>query len=156
MAARLLTASCQASLLPPTHEEPQRGSPSQPWFDMFCPNMSQPVALPREKCALFADYQSVSGAFDELFTATGEPRPHYLPLVRELDRLGPAELKRRGENVRRLIHEQGITYNVHGDARGMERPWKIDPVPFVLPADEWTALEASLIQRATLINRVLA
>ena len=30
--------------------------------------------------------------------------------------------------------------NVHGDARGMERPWKIDPVPFVLAADEWMAL----------------
>ena len=118
--------------------------------------MSQFVASQRENHALLADYQPVNGAFDELFTNAGELRAHYLPLVRELDRLGPAELKRRGENVRRLVHEQGITYNVHGDARGMERPWKIDPVPFVLAADEWTALETSLIQRATLINRVLA
>src|SRR5213078_1530489 len=43
-----------------------------------------------------------------------------------------------------------------GDPRGMERPWKIDPVPFVLDAEEWKALEAALIQRATLINRILA
>jgi uncharacterized circularly permuted ATP-grasp superfamily protein/uncharacterized alpha-E superfamily protein len=123
---------------------------------MFRPDMSQIVASQRENYELLADYQTVNGAFDELFTSAGELRALYLPLIRELDRLGPAELKRRGENVRRLVHEHGITYNVHGDARGMERPWKIDPVPFVLAADEWMALEASLIQRATLINRVLA
>src|SRR2546428_677821 len=82
--------------------------------------------------------------------------PHLTPLVRDLDRLGKAELKRRADTVRRLIHEQGITYNVYGDARGVERPWKIDPVPFVLAAEEWTALETALIQRATLINRILA
>src|SRR5439155_6474762 len=76
--------------------------------------------------------------------------------VRDLDRLGPAELRRRADTVRRLIHEQGITYNVYGDPRGMERPWKIDPVPFMLAAAEWTALEEALIQRATLINRILA
>ena len=87
-------------------------SPSRPLFDMFCPDMSQTVASPREKCALLADYQPVSGAFDELFTATGELRAHFIPLVRDLDRLGPAELRRRADTVRRLIHEQGITYNV--------------------------------------------
>jgi len=123
---------------------------------MFRPDMSQPVATPRQKCALLADYQQVNGAYDELFTATGELRTHFVPLVHHLDRLGKAELKRRADNVRRLIHEQGITYNVYGDPRGMERPWKIDPVPFVLAADEWTALETALIQRATLINRILA
>src|SRR3989475_943723 len=118
--------------------------------------MSQPVASPHEKCALLADYQRVSGAYDELFTVTGELHAHFAPLIRDLDALGSAELKRRADTVRRLIHEQGITYNVYGDARGMERLWKIDPVPFVLAADEWSALEAALVQRATLINRILA
>jgi len=136
-------------------EAETRCSPSRPVFDMFCPDMNQLVASPREKCALLADYEPVTGAYDELFTATGELRAHFGPLVRDLDRLGAAELKRRADTVRRLIHEQGITYNVYGDPRGMERPWKIDPVPFVVAADEWPALEAALIQRATLINRIL-
>src|SRR3989442_890001 len=118
--------------------------------------MSQIAASPREKCTVLAVYQTASGAYDELPTTAGELRAHFAPLVRDLDRLGKAELKRRADTVRRLIHEQGITYNVYGDARGMERLWKIDPVPFVLAADEWSALEAALIQRATLINRILA
>ena len=62
------------------------------------------------------------------------------------------EFKRRIETSRRLIHEQGITYNVYGDARGNERPWQIDPVPFIISAKEWEKLESGLIQRATLIN----
>ena len=121
---------------------------------MFCLDMSQPVASPREKCALLADYQPVNGAYDEL-VGSGELRAHFVPLIRDLDKLGKAELKRRADTVRRLVHEQGITYNVYGDARGIERPWKIDPVPFVLAAEEWAALETALIQRATLINRIL-
>ena len=56
--------------------------------------MSPLVASPREQCALLADYQPVSGAYDELFTATDELHAHFVPLVRDLDRLGAAELKR--------------------------------------------------------------
>jgi len=105
---------------------------------------------------LLANYAPAKGAFDELLSAAGEPREHYLPLLGHLDSLGPDELRRRADTCRRLLHEGGITYNVYGDARGMERPWQLDPVPFVIAAGEWHSLETALIQRATLLNRVLA
>jgi uncharacterized circularly permuted ATP-grasp superfamily protein len=89
-------------------------------------------------------------------TDDGEPRPHYANLFQRTGAIGPAELKRRAETCRRLVHEQGITYNVYGDPRGMERPWQLDPVPFVIAPDEWRTLEAGLIQRATLLNKILA
>ena len=54
------------------------------------------------------------------------------------------------------MHEQGITYHVYGDPRGVERPWQLDPVPLVMAPDEWRSLEAGLIQRATLLNKILA
>jgi uncharacterized circularly permuted ATP-grasp superfamily protein/uncharacterized alpha-E superfamily protein len=38
----------------------------------------------------------------------------------------------------------------------MERPWQVDPIPFIIAPDEWRALEAGLIQRATLLNKILA
>ena len=118
--------------------------------------MNATVAPPNEPSALLAGYQPVGAAFDELFTDAGQVRARYGPLMRDLDKLGPAELKRRADTVRRLIHEQGITYNIYGDARGLDRPWQIDLVPFVIAADEWKVLEAALVQRATLINRILA
>jgi len=105
---------------------------------------------------LLAQYAPGDGAFDELLDDDGQMRPHYAPLVRELQALGREELKHRTDTARRLVHEQGITYNVYGDPRGLERPWQLDPIPFVIAAGEWRRLEEGLIQRATLINRILA
>ena len=105
---------------------------------------------------LLRDYRTAAGAFDEVQDSAGQVRPHYRTLMAELEDLGAEELQRRWETGRRFIHEQGVTYNVYGDPMGMERPWELDPVPMVIAADEWKQLEAALIQRATLINAVLA
>jgi len=103
-----------------------------------------------------AGYPRSTAAFDELLSETGRVRPHYAKLIGALEGLSPAELRHRWETSRRFVHEQGITYNVYGDPRGMERPWQLDPIPFVIAPDEWRALEGGLIQRATLLNRILA
>ncbi|HXC50922.1 MAG TPA: circularly permuted type 2 ATP-grasp protein [Candidatus Limnocylindrales bacterium] len=94
--------------------------------------------------------------FDEVLDSTGQVRPHYAGLVAELDDLGEAELGRRSEAGRRISHEQGVAYNVYGEPRGSERAWELDPVPFLISSAEWTALEKALVQRATLLNRILA
>ena len=94
--------------------------------------------------------------FDESVAADGALRPHYAKFFSSLEQTGATELARRWENSRRLVQEQGITYNVYGDARGMERPWELDPMPFLIAADEWRSLEAGLVQRAELLNRILA
>ncbi|MFO0823840.1 MAG: hypothetical protein U0792_12110 [Gemmataceae bacterium] len=31
-----------------------------------------------------------------------------------------------------LIRENGVTYNVYGDPRGISRPWQLDPVPLLI------------------------
>jgi uncharacterized circularly permuted ATP-grasp superfamily protein/uncharacterized alpha-E superfamily protein len=105
---------------------------------------------------LAAGYQALPGIYDELLQADGEMRPHYQSLMRELEALGRAELKVRNETGDRLIQEQGITYNVYGDPQGRERPWQLDPIPFLISAEEWRSLEKALIQRATLLNQILA
>jgi uncharacterized circularly permuted ATP-grasp superfamily protein/uncharacterized alpha-E superfamily protein len=38
----------------------------------------------------------------------------------------------------------------------MERPWELDPVPLLIAPEEWRALETGLIQRATLLNKILS
>ncbi len=101
-------------------------------------------------------YTAVGGEYDEVRGIDGGPQPQYLPLFGELDAFDGAELRRRTETAQRIIHEQGITYNVYGDPRGMERPWQLDPIPFVISAAEWRVIERGLEQRAILLNRVLA
>jgi uncharacterized circularly permuted ATP-grasp superfamily protein/uncharacterized alpha-E superfamily protein len=105
---------------------------------------------------LLSSYKLGASAFDEFLGDDGKPRAHYAGLLAALQELGPAEIKRRQETCQRLVHEQGITYNVYGDPRGMERPWQLDPIPFIIAPDEWRGLEGGLIQRASLLNKILA
>lgn len=70
--------------------------------------------------------------------------------------MGFGELTRRWETGRQLIETNGVTYNVYGDPQGKERPWLLDPIPFVVDAREWTHIERSVAQRATLLNAMLA
>jgi uncharacterized circularly permuted ATP-grasp superfamily protein/uncharacterized alpha-E superfamily protein len=86
----------------------------------------------------------------------GAVRPHWQVLEGALKSFGPGELWRRWEQARQLIRQHGVTFNVYGDSRGLERPWPLDPVPVLLGAEEWTELSAGLAQRALLLDRLLA
>ena len=105
---------------------------------------------------LFAGYEAPDGSYDETFAGAGEPRPHWQRVVEALENLGPRELAHSWQQARRMIHENGVTYNVYGDPQGMERPWELDPVPRVIGPPEWAWLEAALAQRARLLNALLA
>ena len=100
-------------------------------------------------------YQAVPGFQDEMLAADGTVRPHWRTLMNSLAEMGEG-FARRWQEGRRLIHENGITYNVYGDPENADRPWALDPVPLVLDAAEWATLEKAVIQRATLLNRILA
>jgi len=86
----------------------------------------------------------------------GAVRPHWQVLDRALNAFGPGEMWRRWEQARQLIRQHGVSFNVYGDARGLDRPWPLDPVPVVLAPDEFASLAAGLAQRATLLDRLLA
>jgi uncharacterized circularly permuted ATP-grasp superfamily protein/uncharacterized alpha-E superfamily protein len=105
---------------------------------------------------LFSGYRPAPGVYDEMFSAPGVLRPHWRQFVELMNRMGPSELGRRWEQAQRLIRENGVTYNVHGDAQGKDRPWELDAIPLLLPAAEWGALSAGLEQRARLLNLILA
>jgi uncharacterized circularly permuted ATP-grasp superfamily protein/uncharacterized alpha-E superfamily protein len=95
--------------------------------------------------------------YDELNDAQGEMRAHWRPLIGRLRAdENPDAVRRSLELTRRLIVENGVTYNVYADPQGADRPWALDPLPFVLPAAEWQAIEAGVAQRARLLDALLA
>jgi uncharacterized circularly permuted ATP-grasp superfamily protein/uncharacterized alpha-E superfamily protein len=110
----------------------------------------------KEPSALLDKYARSDSVYDELLDGEGRVRPPYTKLFQTLEQLGAAELKRRWGTGRELIHEQGIYYNVYGDSRGMERTWEMDPIPLIIGQEEWRVLEYGLVQRATLLNKILA
>ena len=51
--------------------------------------------------------------------------------------MGEAGFARRWQEGRRVIHENGTTYNVYSDPQSAGRPWPLDPLPLVLDGAEW-------------------
>jgi uncharacterized circularly permuted ATP-grasp superfamily protein/uncharacterized alpha-E superfamily protein len=94
--------------------------------------------------------------YDEATDHTGIPRPHWLKLFDSLAHLGPVELSRRWREARDLIRTNGVTYNVYGDPHGIARPWQLDPIPLVISSAEAATLERGLVQRARLLELLLA
>jgi len=101
-------------------------------------------------------YAASPGSYDEALGPGGHTRPHWNALAGSLASMGKAGLARRWQEGRRIIHDNGITYNVYSDPQSTARPWPLDPIPLVIDQNEWKTIEASIIQRAKLFNSLLA
>ena len=104
---------------------------------------------------VFHGYRPIQGTHDEVVAGPGRLHPHYQPLVRSVEALGRHEFASRWENARRAIRDNGVTYNVYGAPQGTDRPWTLDMMPLVIAPDDWSRIEAAVVQRARLLNAVL-
>ena len=104
----------------------------------------------------FPGYRPPEGCYDEFCGADGLPRQHWRRLVDAFGSWQPAELVERWERARKLIRDNGVTYNVHDDSAGEQRPWVLDPIPLVIAADDWSRLEVGINQRARVLDAFLA
>ena len=92
----------------------------------------------------------------ELLGEDGRLRPDWEVFFQSYCNLGDEEISNRNEDMMRLLKENGVTYNIYGDPSGLNRPWKLDIIPFLISKQEWPAIESGLLQRAELLNLVLA
>lgn len=105
---------------------------------------------------LLETYPRRPDRYDEMIDAAGQVRPHWRQLFRHLDLASPESMRQRLDFAERCIQENGVAYNVYADPQGQDRPWALDPLPVVLPTDEWRGLAEAVAQRARLLNAVLA
>jgi uncharacterized circularly permuted ATP-grasp superfamily protein/uncharacterized alpha-E superfamily protein len=101
-------------------------------------------------------YLSDTRRYDELLDGGGGVRAHWRPLIDALASDGADAVRRGVELARRLIVENGVTYNVYADPQGRDRPWVLDPLPVLLTAAEWREIELGVAQRARLFDALLA
>jgi uncharacterized circularly permuted ATP-grasp superfamily protein len=104
--------------------------------------------------ALFSNYL-LDAAYDEMFDAGGEPRPHCHGLFQDLLAASVPELREHQSEAEKAFLTQGITFTVYGDTQGTERIFPYDLLPRVITAAEWRVLERGLTQRLTAINLFL-
>ena len=105
---------------------------------------------------LLAGYRPLPGIFDEMMDPTGRPRRHWQPFLEMLAAFGPDGIDRRFAAADRHLRDSGVFYRVYEDPAGAERAWPLSHIPLVIDAAEWEELKAGLIQRAELLEAVLA
>ncbi len=84
----------------------------------------------------------------------GRLRPHWRAVLGAYAALAD-DLPARAARLAQAAAEDGIASVLPG-SDGIDRAWRPDPLPLPLPAAEFAALESGLIQRAGLIEAVLA
>jgi uncharacterized circularly permuted ATP-grasp superfamily protein len=118
--------------------------------------MNQLVRPPSEQDlnGLFQGY-ALGAAYDEMFDGELRPRIHYQSLCRKLQGISPEEFRRRKAMTDLSMLQDGVGFTVYRQEEGIERVWPMDPVPRIIPADEWQHIEQGLVQRLTALNLFL-
>jgi uncharacterized circularly permuted ATP-grasp superfamily protein len=93
--------------------------------------------------------------FDEMLDGNGKVRPHYSRFRELFQELTAREFELKRQSVDLAFLRQGITFNVYGDAAGLEKIFPFDLLPRIIPAREWDFLERGLTQRITALNLFL-
>jgi uncharacterized circularly permuted ATP-grasp superfamily protein len=94
-------------------------------------------------------YTPEPDAFDEAIEPDGTPRAPYVGL---LEALAEVDLDALAENVHNDVCRHGVDF---GGGEGGE-PFRLDLVPRVITAEEWSVLERGLAQRVRALDRFVA
>lgn len=90
--------------------------------------------------------------YDEVVAPDGTLRTAWKGLAESAIQLTEHDLLRVSGDIERFLADDGVTYTPPEQATG---PWRLDPLPLVIDAAEWSALEIGLAQRTELLNAIL-
>jgi uncharacterized circularly permuted ATP-grasp superfamily protein/uncharacterized alpha-E superfamily protein len=107
------------------------------------------------------------GHWDELRGLTVPPTPNgakpdaqmssaWQTFIEQWAGEGLQGLNTRMANLQRQVRDNGITYNVYAAADQPQRPWSLDLFPLMVPEANWQQIEAGVLQRMQLLERIMA
>ena len=101
-------------------------------------------------------YRALPGIADEMLDAHGNVRPVWQRLLSTLGRLDETDLANRFARADRYLRDAGVFYRVYGGKDSSERSWPLSHIPVLIDEHEWATVSQGLIQRAELLEKVVA
>ncbi|WP_339658348.1 circularly permuted type 2 ATP-grasp protein [uncultured Polaribacter sp.] len=108
-----------------------------------------------ETKSIIQDYFRNKSKYDELLTSKMDIKSDWKELLDNLLKIGPEKLASKQADINWLLAENGVTYNVYNDPKGLNRPWNLNVVPFLIHQKEWDVVEKGIQQRSEILNLVL-
>ena len=101
------------------------------------------------------EYQNLSGRLDAAIADDGSIKLEWKYLLNSLRDLGPKVLHEREQKTRRILRDDGATYNIYTENGNPSTNWELDPVPNIIGSEDWGKIEAGLLERSELFNLLL-
>ena len=101
-------------------------------------------------------YAPLPGVADEMVDTQGDVRPVWRHFLKSLDRMDETDLAGRFARADRYLRDAGVFYRAYGKEAGAERAWPLSHIPVLIDEAEWENLSRGLIQRAELLEAVVA
>ena len=106
--------------------------------------------------SLLSTYRPQAGSADELIDAQGQVRRVWRPFLSYLARLNQDELAERFARGDQYLQDAGVFFRLYSDEGSTERDWPLSHIPVLVEEQEWRGICQGLIQRAELLEQVLA
>ena len=104
---------------------------------------------------IFEGYKDDLKGYDELINSDLEINENWTKLLKNIQTIGSDEFDQLQSEIDWLMDENGVTYNVYNDPNGLNRPWELNAIPFIIHENEWVNIEKGIQQRAELLNLIL-
>ena len=101
-----------------------------------------------------ADYCGGPAIRSDVLCAGGKVDPAWISMFEDLASVEGEALGAARERAQRHAEDIGTGFRIAGE--GEERLWPLSPVPLMIPRTEWERIEAGIVQRAELLEAVLA
>lgn len=118
------------------------------------PGPSSPVVTGYRAARRRSD--ETTGTVDEMIGTDGVIGAHWQPVLDGLDLLTHQQRMERIDRINTRVRETGIAHDLFADPTRNLQPWRLDLVPLVFPPAAWAQIEAGIIQRARLLEALLA
>ena len=114
------------------------------------------AAAGTQKAKGIGDYRPLGSTPDEMMDALGRIRPLWRGFTDAFAALTPEDIERRQARAEQYLRDSGVFYRQYGSGQSTERPWPLSPVPVLIDQADWTRVATALIQRANLLEALMA
>ncbi len=99
-------------------------------------------------------YGKAAAPGDMYVSAAPDMSAAWRAMLARLAQIGGANLAHLSDKVARQVTDLGMAFRMAGEQE--ERAWPLSPIPMLIGAQEWGEIERGLVQRADLLERVVA
>jgi uncharacterized circularly permuted ATP-grasp superfamily protein/uncharacterized alpha-E superfamily protein len=134
---------------------PQNQPLPQPQLQMQAQTQSQNQGQTQTSTENLNYNRPPAGIPDQVYTPDGAIKPEWDYLLSSLNNLGSTALTERQDKARRILRDDGVTYNIYDESPTSNSQWELDLVPAIIGSEDWSVIESGLLERAELFNLML-